>query len=123
MADDVALAEQMALPWIETAGYIQCQVAVGGLPQLSRYIGSSDRVKIDDAEKAVEIIKKRTRYIRGMNIIMVNDNGIFVSSYFTEDDLYFTMRYREGHELVICSASFPGEENWHPIANLSMRIW
>jgi glutamine amidotransferase len=73
--------------------------------------------------KAVAIIKKRTRSIRGMNIIMVNDDGIFVSSYFTEDDMYFTMRYREGRELVICSTAFAGEKNWHSIANRSMRVW
>ena len=73
--------------------------------------------------KAVDIIKKRTRHIRGMNIIMVNDGGIFVSSYFNEDDTYFTMSYREGRELVICSAPYPGENNWQPIANNSVRAW
>ena len=73
--------------------------------------------------KAVGIIKKRTRHIRGMNIIMVNDRGIFVSSYFTEDNSYFTMSYREGRELVICSAPYPGENNWQPIANNSVRAW
>lgn len=73
--------------------------------------------------KAVDIIKKRTRHIRGMNILMVNEGGIFVSSYFTEDDRYFTMRYREGQELVICSMPYPGEDNWQPIANNSVRVW
>ena len=73
--------------------------------------------------KAVGIIRKRTRYIRGMNIIMVNDQGIFVSSYFTEDEDYFTMRYREGRELVICSAPYPAEKNWQKIANDSVRVW
>ena len=73
--------------------------------------------------KAVDIIKKRTRSIRGMNIIMVNESGIFVSSYFTADDTYFTISYREGHELIICSVPYPGEENWRPIANDSVRVW
>jgi glutamine amidotransferase len=73
--------------------------------------------------KAVGIIRKRTRSIRGMNIIMVNDKGIFVSSYFTEDEDYFTMRYRQGRELVICSAPYPAEKNWHKIANDSVRAW
>ncbi len=73
--------------------------------------------------KAVDIIKKRTRTIRGMNIIMVNDKGIFVSSHFTEDEAYFTMSYREGHELIICSAPYPDEKNWQPIANDSVRVW
>jgi hypothetical protein len=95
-----------------------------GAEKIFNYIRRFDKGDTRNAiVKAVEIIKKRTRYIRGMNIIMVNDDGIFVSSYFTEDDRYFTMKYREGRELVICSAPFPGEKNWHPIANRSMRVW
>jgi predicted glutamine amidotransferase len=73
--------------------------------------------------KAVDIIKKRTRYIRGMNIIMINDKGIFVSSYFTEDDAYFTIRYRHGKELVICSAPYPADNDWQAISNDSVRVW
>lgn len=95
-----------------------------GAEKIFNYIRRFDKGDTGNAlTKAVEIIKNRTRYIRGMNIIMVNDDGIFVSSYFTEDDIYFTMRYREGPELVICSAPFPGKKNWHPIANRSMRVW
>jgi len=74
-------------------------------------------------EKAVAIIKKRTRAIRGMNIIMVNAAGIFVSSHFTEDEDYFTMRYREEGDLIICSAPYPGAKNWQTIANNSVRAW
>ena len=73
--------------------------------------------------KAVGIIKKRTRRIRGMNIIMVNESGIFLSSYFTENDSYFTMCYREGDDLVICSEPFLSEKNWQNIANDSVRKW
>jgi hypothetical protein len=58
-----------------------------------------------------------------MNIIMVNESGIFVSSYFTEDEAYFTMRYRDGEELIICSESYPAENNWQTIANDSVRVW
>ena len=73
--------------------------------------------------KAVGIIKKRTRHIRGMNIIMVNQTGVFVSSYFTEDEPYFTMSYRQGDDLVICSDPYPSEDNWQNIANDSVRKW
>ena len=73
--------------------------------------------------KAVGIIKKRTRHIRGMNIIMVNDTEIFVSSYFSEDESYFTMSYREGDDLIICSDPYPSENNWQNIANDSVRKW
>ena len=95
-----------------------------GAEKIFNYIRRFDK---DDTRsaliKAVDIIKKRTRTIRGMNIIMVNDTGIFVSSHFTEDQAYFTMSYREGHELIICSAPYPGEKNWQPIANNSVRVW
>ena len=74
-------------------------------------------------EKAVRIIKKRTRYIRGMNIIMVNEGAIFVSSFFNEDKEYFTMRYVEGKELIICSEPYPSKKKWTRIANNSVRVW
>lgn len=74
-------------------------------------------------DTATAIIKKRTRHIRGMNIIMVNTGGIFVSSFFSEDDAYFTVHYREGRELIICSEPYPFENNWQTIANDSVRVW
>jgi glutamine amidotransferase len=73
--------------------------------------------------KAGGIIRKRTRLIRGMNIIMVNADGVFVSSYFTRDEDYFTMHYKRGRELVICSEPYPAEKGWQPIANDSVRVW
>ena len=95
-----------------------------GAEKIFNYIRRFDKGDTNVAlKKAVDIIKKRTRSIRGMNIIMVNESGIFVSSYFTADKAYFTMRYREGRELIICSAPYPGEENWRPIANDSVRVW
>ena len=95
-----------------------------GAEKIFNYIRRFDKGDTSAAlKKAVDIIKKRTRSIRGMNIIMVNESGIFVSSYFTADKAYFTMRYREGRELIICSAPYPGEENWRPIANDSVRVW
>ena len=95
-----------------------------GAEKIFNYIRRFDKGDTRQAmEKAVGIIRKRTRYIRGMNIIMVNESGIFVSSYFTEDDEYFTMSYKEGRELLICSAPYPADNNWQKIANDSVRIW
>ncbi|MCP4626632.1 MAG: hypothetical protein GY850_24470 [bacterium] len=95
-----------------------------GAEKIFNYIRRFDKGDTRQAlEKAVGIIRKRTRYIRGMNIIMVNEAGIFVSSYFTEDDEYFTMSFKEGRELVICSAPYPTEKNWRKIANDSLRVW
>ena len=52
-----------------------------------------------------------------------NDKGIFVSSFFSEDEAYFTMHYREGKELVICSEPYPSEDNWQRMTNNSVRVW
>jgi glutamine amidotransferase len=95
-----------------------------GAEKIFNYIRRFDRGNTRQAlEKAVAIIKKRTRHIRGMNIIMVNETGIFVSSYFTEDESYFTMSYRQGDDLIICSDPYPSEKNWPNIANDTVRKW
>jgi len=74
-------------------------------------------------EKGVDIIKKRSKYIRGMNIIMVTDDNIYVSSHFNEDEDYFTIRYREGDVLTVCSEPYPSEGGWQDLANDSVRVW
>jgi len=95
-----------------------------GAEKIFNYIRRFDKGDTLQAlSKAVGIIKNRTRHIRGMNIIMVNEKGIFVSSYFTEDETYFTMSYREGSDLIICSDPYPSEINWQNIANESVRKW
>ena len=95
-----------------------------GAEKIFNYIRRFDKGDTRQAlEKATGIIKKRTRYIRGMNIIMVHNGGIFVSSFFNEDEEYFTMCYKEGDELIICSQAYPSERNWHKIANDSVRVW
>jgi predicted glutamine amidotransferase len=61
-----------------------------GAEKIFNYIRRFDKGDTNVAlKKAVDIIKKRTRSIRGMNIIMVNESGIFVSSYFTADESIF----------------------------------
>jgi hypothetical protein len=58
-----------------------------------------------------------------MNIILVKERSIYLSTFFTGDEEYFTMRYKEGPELVICSEAFPSEEGWQSIANETVRAW
>ena len=74
-------------------------------------------------KKAVEILRNRTRYIRAMNIIMVKERAVYLSTFFSEDEDYFTMRYKEGHELIICSEVYPSEEGWKSIANGNVGVW
>ena len=95
-----------------------------GAEKLYNYIKRFDKGSTEEAlARAVEIIKKRTTRLRAMNIIMVNEQGIHVSSFFNEDGDYFTMRCKEGRELIICSEPYPAEKDWHLISNDSIRVW
>ncbi len=74
-------------------------------------------------QKAVTIIRNRTKTIRAMNIMMVKGRAIYLSSFFSGDEAYFMMRYKEGRELVICSEAYPSEGGWQGIANETVREW
>lgn len=74
-------------------------------------------------KKATAIIRNRTKYIRGMNIIMVKDRTIYLSTFFQGDPEYFTMHCKENRELILCSEPFPSEQGWMDIANDSVRVW
>ncbi len=74
-------------------------------------------------KKGADLIRNRTRFIRAMNVIMVKGRGIYLSTFFTGDEDYFTMRCKEGPGLVICSEPFPSEEGWQGIPNGTTRAW
>ena len=72
--------------------------------------------------KAIEIIEKKTNYVKAMNTIIVDKEHIYVGSIFNEDPDYFMMQYKKnGQEVVICSQSYP-EEGWKKIENGSVMI-
>ncbi|UCF82908.1 MAG: hypothetical protein JSV50_17225, partial [Desulfobacteraceae bacterium] len=95
-----------------------------GAEKIFNYIKRFDKGDTLKAlEKAVGIIKKRSNYIRAMNIIMVKDDTIYVSTSFNEDREYFTMHYKEGAELTICSEPYLSESGWQSIENNTVRAW
>jgi len=69
-------------------------------------------------KKAIPIIKKRSRYVRAMNFMLVSGKKAHVASVFSEDPDYFTLWSKEWvNGRIICSDPFPGEDDWKPIAN------
>ncbi len=69
-------------------------------------------------EKAVEIIKKRSRYIRAMNIILSDGDRSCLSSSFSEDPDYFQMHQKHDGDLhLVCSQAFTGDPGWSRIDN------
>jgi glutamine amidotransferase len=95
-----------------------------GAEKIFNFIRRFDAGNLSAAlQKGVGIIRKRTRSIRGMNIILVKEHHIYLSTFFKQDPEYFTVHYREDPELVICSEAFPSEPGWTAIPNETVRVW
>ena len=72
--------------------------------------------------KGVKVIKKKTSYVRAMNIIITTKEKAYVSSDFSEDPDYFTMSYKkEDDRITICSVPFNDETDWLKIKNNSVE--
>ncbi|WP_456408505.1 class II glutamine amidotransferase [Caldithrix abyssi] len=68
--------------------------------------------------RAVAIIKKRSSYIRALNMIVANEQLAVLSTYFNERPEYFTMyRHQTNEQLLVCSEPLSIVKNWAPIAN------
>ncbi len=93
-----------------------------GAEKIFNYIKRFDKGDPKDMlERGVNVIKKKTNYVRAMNIIITTKEKAFVSSVFSQDEEYFTMSYkREDARITICSDPFVSESNWQKIANNSV---
>ncbi|MCP4388611.1 MAG: hypothetical protein GY802_09970 [Gammaproteobacteria bacterium] len=90
-----------------------------GAEKIYNYIRRFDKGdKYAATDKVVDIIKKRSAYVRAMNIILSDGEQSIVSTSYSENPDYFQMyqKHDEGLHLV-CSRAFAGEQDWTPIAN------
>jgi predicted glutamine amidotransferase len=68
--------------------------------------------------RGIDIVRRRTRYIRAMNFVLARGRTLQLYSYFNEDADYFTMHVRRaGSRLTICSEPFPLEQDWTAFGN------
>ena len=90
-----------------------------GAEKIYNYIRRFDRGdKLAALARGTEIIDKRTRYIRAMNIILAEGERAWLATRFNEDADYFQMhRLTRGGMRLVCSQPFPGESSWTRIAN------
>jgi glutamine amidotransferase len=73
-------------------------------------------------KRGTEVIQKRTKYIRAMNILMADHRRAYVASIFNEDPDYFTMHWSQQRaKLIVASEPLPGEERWEKIASGTIR--
>lgn len=90
-----------------------------GAEKIYNYIRRFDKGDQQAAlAKAVDIIKKRSSYVRAMNIIMSDGQQHSLSTSYSEDPDYFQMVEKQTDNIkLICSQPFPGESDWQSIAN------
>lgn len=90
-----------------------------GAEKIFNYIKRFDKDGIKNALiRGTELIKKRSAYIRAMNLIIVDKNSAYVYSHFNEDADYFTMHIKKSvNEVVVCSDPFTNDFGWSPIEN------
>lgn len=69
-------------------------------------------------KRGVNVIGKRTRYVRAMNFIMADMDSTYLATVFGENPDYFQLHRRHEADMdLVCSVAYPDENNWHAIDN------
>ena len=90
-----------------------------GAEKIYNYIRRFDKGnKCAATAKAVDIIKKRSTYVRAMNIILSDGEQSCLSTSYSEDKEYFQMYQKQEPDLhLVCSQPFADEQGWTHIEN------
>ena len=90
-----------------------------GAEKIYNYIRRFDKGDLCAATtKAVDIIKKRSSYVRAMNILLANGEQSCVSTSYSEDPEYFQMYRKQADDMqLVCSRPLGGESDWSAIEN------
>jgi predicted glutamine amidotransferase len=99
-----------------------------GAEKIFNYIKRFDKNGMEEAlQKGVGIIKKRSTYVRAMNIIIADKDKAYVTSNFNEEPDYFSMFYKKTDDgVIVCSEKYYGEtevEGWTKIKNNSIGVY
>ena len=94
-----------------------------GAEKIFNFIKRFDRGDMLEAlQRGTDLIRKRTKYVRAMNIIMADEQRAYLASIFNEDPDYFTLHYSQDEgRLIVASDPLPGDERWAEIANGTVR--
>ncbi len=90
-----------------------------GAEKIYNYIRRFDKGdKCAATVRAVDIIGKRSAYVRAMNLLLSDGEQSVLSTGYSENPDYFQMHQRRNGDLhLVCSRPFPGERDWSPIEN------
>ena len=90
-----------------------------GAEKIYNYIRRFDRGdKLAATTRAVDIIHKRSAYVRAMNLVLSDGNQSILSTSYGEDPDYFQLwQTRSDNRQLVCSQPLPGSSGWQPIEN------
>ena len=90
-----------------------------GAEKIYNYIRRFDQGdKCAATAKAVDIIKKRSAYVRAMNLILSDGEQSCLSTNYSENPGYFQMHQKQDSGLhLVCSEPFAGDRGWTRIEN------
>jgi glutamine amidotransferase len=95
-----------------------------GAEKIFNYIRRFDRGdKCAATDRAVEIIKKRSSYVRAMNLVLSDGDQSCLATSYSEDPDYFQMHQKRDRDLhLVCSQPFPGDQGWSRIENNTTTV-
>ena len=90
-----------------------------GAEKIFNYIRRFDRGDLQAATtRAVDIIHKRSAYVRALNLVISDGTESVLSTSYGEDPDYFQLwQKRSDEQHLVCSQPFPGTSGWEPIDN------
>jgi glutamine amidotransferase len=78
----------------------------------------SKNTMFESIARGVEVIEKRTRYVRAMNFIMASLESTYLATSYAENPGYFQLHRRRDTDMDrVCSVAYPGEREWRVIAD------
>jgi glutamine amidotransferase len=90
-----------------------------GAEKIYNYIRRFDKGdKYAATQRAVDIIHKRSAYVRAMNLVLSDGEQSILSTSYSEDPEYFQVyRKRDNGLDLVCSRPLDDRPGWHPIKN------
>ena len=90
-----------------------------GAEKVFNYIKRFDKGDMAAAmRKGMDVIVRRTRYVRAMNMIIADRENVYVGSFFNEEPEYFRLRARDDSRgFTVSSETVPEHAEWRTISN------
>lgn len=90
-----------------------------GAEKIFNYVKRFDRGDLAQAVvRGTEVIERRSRYVRAMNIIVADRSQAVASCHYGEDPEYFQLRRASVDGLdIVCSETYPGHAGWARMDN------